>query len=202
LRWSSMMNSPIHSSFESNSFLINYPRSKIFFMSIEASLGYILAQHRQLVTHNIDYQLIINQLYKLVVDEILHRCTLENEWNPILNEAHEVIVGGHNVGKNIAHKLLNTTTKYLTIWAKLMWVKVCIETTEEHLIFENAMTRFWCSRVSMSDQRSHFLNYTIQQLTQDFMIHHQKSTPYHTQANGMTETSNIILENDLTKVFY
>jgi transposase InsO family protein len=54
----------------------------------------------------------------------------------------------------------------------------------------------------MSDQRSHFLNYTIQQLTQDFMIHHQKSTPYHTQANGMTETSNIILENDLTKVFY
>jgi len=48
-------------------------------MSIEASLGYTLAQHRQLVTHNIDYQLITNQLYKLVVDEILHRCILENE---------------------------------------------------------------------------------------------------------------------------
>jgi transposase len=41
----------------------------------------------------------------------------------------------------------------------------------------------------MSDQGSHFLNDTIWELTQDFMIHHQNKSPYHPQANGMVELS-------------
>jgi hypothetical protein len=44
----------------------------------------------------------------------------------------------------------------------------------------------------MSDHGSHFLNETIQQLTHEFMIHHQE--------NGMVEAFNKILENELTKV--
>jgi transposase InsO family protein len=52
----------------------------------------------------------------------------------------------------------------------------------------------------MSDQGSHFFNYTIQQLTQELMIHHQKITPYHPQSNGTVEDFNKILENTLTKV--
>jgi len=67
-------------------------------------------------------------------------------------------------------------------------------------IFENVITKFGCLKVLMSDQNSHFLNDTIQALTQEFMIHHQKSTPYHLQSNGTVETFNKILEHALTKV--
>ena len=52
----------------------------------------------------------------------------------------------------------------------------------------------------MSDQCIHFLNQTIQALTEEFQVFHQKSTPYHPQANGAIETFNKILERSLTKV--
>jgi hypothetical protein len=47
----------------------------------------------------------------------------------------------------------------------------------------------------------HFLNDIIYEMTQDFMIYHQKSTLYHLEANGTIETFNKILEHALTKVF-
>jgi hypothetical protein len=48
--------------------------------------------------------------------------------------------------------------------------------------------------------KAHFFNDTIHELNQEFMIHHQKSTPYHPQVNGTIQLFNKILEHSLTKV--
>jgi hypothetical protein len=52
----------------------------------------------------------------------------------------------------------------------------------------------------MRDQGTHFINKTIEAMTQEFEVHHQKITPYHAQANGTVKSFNNILDTTLTKI--
>jgi transposase InsO family protein len=80
-------------------------------------------------------------------------------------------------------------------------VKDCSAETSIDFLFEQVIPRFRCPRIFMSDQGTHFINSTINTMTEEFEVYHQKITPYHPQENGTVESFNKILENSLTKIW-
>jgi hypothetical protein len=67
---------------------------------------YTTTQKKQLVVRAVDFSLIVEQLYKMGLDELLRRCVMEEERTLILVEAHEGITGGHYAGKEKMQKVL------------------------------------------------------------------------------------------------
>jgi transposase InsO family protein len=104
------------------------------------------------------------------------------------------------LAKRIGERYIITATEYLTRWVEATRIKDCSVETTTHFLFEQVITSFGCPRVLMSDQGTHFVNNTINAMTEEFEVHHQKSTPYHPQANDTVEAFNKILENALTKI--
>ena len=76
------------------------------------------------------------------------------------------------LGKGTGSRYIITTIDYLTRWAKAKPVKECGIASTMQFIFYNILTRFGCPSVLMSDQGTHFLNQTIQALTEEFQVFH------------------------------
>ena len=63
-------------------------------------------QKKHLVVKAADYTLIARHLYKLGVDEVLHRCVFDCERPWVMSEAHAGVAGGHYTGKVTVRKIL------------------------------------------------------------------------------------------------
>ena len=74
--------------------------------------------------------------------------------------------------KNIGERYIITVIEYLTRWVEARVVKDCSATTTAHFIFDDIITRFGCPKILMSDQGRHFINKTIESLTEEFAVHH------------------------------
>jgi hypothetical protein len=82
-------------------------------------------------------------------------------------------------GKSTGERYIITVIKYLTRWAEAREFKDCSTVTSAKFIFDDIITRFGFPKVIMSDQGTHFINTTVEALTEEFAVHHQKSIPYH-----------------------
>lgn len=69
-------------------------------------IEYTTTQKKQLVVKAANYQMIVGQLYKLGLDEILRRSILAHEIPMILAEPHEGVAGCHYAGRDIVQKIL------------------------------------------------------------------------------------------------
>eukprot|EP00253_Pinus_taeda_P027851 PITA_27851 len=69
--------------------------------------------------------------------------------------------------------------EHLMRWVEAQPIKDCTGEKIAKLLFEYVLTRFGCPKILMSDHGAHFLNETINALTEEFQVYHQKSMPYH-----------------------
>ena len=75
-------------------------------------------------------------------------------------------------GKRTGARYIITAIEYLTRWVKARAIKDCSATTNVCFIFNDIITRFGFPNILMSDQGTHFINKTIEALTQEFAVHH------------------------------
>jgi hypothetical protein len=82
-------------------------------------------------------------------------------------------------GKRTRVRYIITMKEYLTRWAEVREIRDCSATTAARFIFYDIITRFGRPKILMSDKGTHFINKTVEALTDEFVVHHQKNTPYH-----------------------
>jgi hypothetical protein len=82
------------------------------------------------------------------------------------------------ISKNTSSQHIIIAIDYTTKWVEAKAFKDNTTKNTTKFIYENVITRFGCPTHFVSDQRSHFINKTIEVLVEEFMIIHHKSTTY------------------------
>ncbi|MCO5561144.1 hypothetical protein L7F22_014765 [Adiantum nelumboides] len=67
-------------------------------------------------------------------------------------------------------------------------------------LYEHIICRYGCPIEIVFDQGTHFINDTIEILTELFSIKHTKSTPYYPRRNGQAESNNKTIKIVMTKI--
>ena len=83
-----------------------------------------------------------------------------------------------------------TAVEYVTKWAQEEPVDTCSSEIAAKFIYENIITLFGCPLTLIRNYGTHFINRTIETLTDQFQIDHRLSTAYHPQSNGAIEAFN------------
>ena len=91
-------------------------------------------------------------------------------------------------------------TDYATKWIEVRALRKNFAQETAQFLYESILTRFRCPLHLVSDQGSHFLNGTIQVLTEHFLLRHTTSTTYYPQSNGQAESTNKVIVTMLQKL--
>ena len=99
-----------------------------------------------------------------------------------------------------SNKYILVATDYCTKWveAKALWNNMATSTTK--FLYEYIWCRFGCPIELISNQRMHFLNKVIYELTHHCAVIHKNNTPYYPQANGLAKSTNKMPQNILKKI--
>ena len=105
--------------------------------------------------------------------------------------------------KNTRHtgkRYILVATDYAIKWVEARALRTnCAQETAQFL-YESVLTQFACPLHLVSDQGSHFINGTIQVLTEHFLLKHITSTTYYLQCNGQAESTNKVIVKMLQKL--
>src|SRR6266540_3901635 len=109
------------------------------------------------------------------------------------------IVGPLTITKK-GNRYIVTAMDYFTKWPIAKAIKEATAKTVSKFIYEKIICEHGYPQVLQSDQRTHFVNRIIQDLSEKFRIKHRLSSPYHPQTNDLVERFNQTLCEKLAKL--
>ena len=109
-------------------------------------------------------------------------------------------VGPVKKTRHTGKRYILVATNYATKWVEAQALQTNSAQETAQFLYEAILTRFGCPLHLVSDQGSHFLNGTIQVLTEHFLLRHTTSTTYYPQGNGQAESTNKVIVTMLQKL--
>src|ERR1044071_131033 len=98
------------------------------------------------------------------------------------------------------NRYIITAIDYFTRWPEAKAVPQANAQNAAKFIYEEFICRHGTINIIHSDQETHFVNETINDLMKRFDMKHHKVTAYYPQANGLVERFNGTLKKTLAKL--